>query len=128
MAQGGMTILSPEVAAEQDIERLVRRFYEKARAEPTLGPVFNSAIHDWEPHIATLTDFWSSVTLASGRYKGDPFSAHLPLGLQPDWFPIWLRLWREKAHEVFPAEVAQVFVEKAERIARSLSSGLFFRP
>jgi hypothetical protein len=29
---------------------------------------------------------------------------------------------------VFPAEVAQVFVEKAERIARSLSSGLFFRP
>jgi hemoglobin len=123
-----VTTLGSSPITDRDIERLVRRFYGKARLDPTIGPVFERAIDDWEAHIATLTAFWSSVMLATGRYKGDPLGAHAPHGLQPDWFPIWLTLWSQTAHEELPTEVAELFVEKAERIGRSLSLGLFFDP
>ena len=114
--------------AEAEIEALVRRFYARARADARLGPIFNGAIEDWEEHFGRLTAFWSSVMLGSGRYKGNPFGAHVRLPILPGDFPIWLGLWRQTTAEVFAPEVARAFDEKAERIAASLSQGLFFRP
>jgi hypothetical protein len=32
-------------------------------------------------HLATLVDFWSSVGLKTGRYRGNPQAAHRPLPL-----------------------------------------------
>jgi hemoglobin len=36
---------------EAMIERLVRGFYEKVRADEMLAPVFEARIRDWEPHL-----------------------------------------------------------------------------
>jgi hemoglobin len=36
---------------EAMIERLVRTFYGKIRKDPLLGPVFETRIADWEPHL-----------------------------------------------------------------------------
>jgi hemoglobin len=116
-----------QTLTEADIERLVRRFYERARADAHIGPVFEAAIHDWEAHMLRLTDFWSSVMLGAGRYKGNPFGAHRPLPLEPEMFEAWLGLWRQTTAELFEPPVAQAFVEKAERMASSLTAGLFFR-
>lgn len=114
------------------IERLVRRFYDRARHDPLLGPVFTRAIGEddaaWEAHFARLTDFWSSIMLRSGRYTGDPFSAHLRLpGIAPHLFERWLALFHETCAELFTPDIAAAFGEKAERIARSLRIGLFER-
>ena len=117
-----------EEITESEIERLVRRFYERARRDPVIGPVFETAVDDWDEHIERLTAFWSSVRLGAGRYKGNPFGAHRPLPLEPEMFAVWLGLWRETAAEVFAPEAAAAFIAKAERIAASLSQGLFFRP
>ena len=40
---------------------LVALFYDRVRADPALGPIFEDAIHDWPAHLETLTAFWSSV-------------------------------------------------------------------
>src|ERR1700741_5490397 len=65
---------------EESIATLVDRFYAKVRADALLGHVFNGVIGDhWPEHLAPLTNFWTSVLLASGRYKGNPMMAHLPI-------------------------------------------------
>jgi len=113
---------------EAEVGELVRRFYGKARRDPLIGPVFEAAVEDWPEHFERLTDFWCSVMLGAARYKGNPFGAHRPLPLKPEMFETWLGLWRETTAELFEPEVAAAFDDKAERIAASLSQGLFFRP
>ncbi|NEX91667.1 group III truncated hemoglobin [Caulobacter sp. 17J65-9] len=106
----------------------VERFYDKVRRDPLIGPVFEAAIDDWPEHLAKLTDFWSSVTLATGRYRGRPMPAHMKLPLEPRMFDRWLFLWGETADELFAPAQAQVLREKAARIGQSLSLAMFFRP
>ena len=114
--------------SEPAIASLVDRFYSKARRDPTIGPVFNNAIADWDEHLHKLCDFWSSVMLTSGRYKGNPMAAHMKLPIEPGFFDRWLALWQETAGEVFAPEAAAAFRDKAGRIAESLKLRLFYHP
>ena len=116
------TITEPAIAA------LVEGFYAKARRDSVIGPVFNSAVDDWDEHLEKLCAFWSSVMLTTARYKGNPMAAHLKHPLEPAFFERWLALWRETAAELFAPELAAAFRAKAERIAESLKLALFFRP
>jgi hemoglobin len=111
------------------IGRLVRAFYARVRADGRLGPIFAAEISgDWEPHLEKMTDFWCSVVLKNGAYSGRPVPAHLKLKqVREEDFDIWLGHFRATAGELCPPEVAQVFVDRAERIARSLKLAMFFR-
>jgi len=64
---------------EAMIERLVRGFYRRVREDALIGPVFAARIGDWEPHLARMCAFWSSVALMTGSYHGQPMQKHLPL-------------------------------------------------
>ena len=115
--------------SECGINLLVDRFYAKVRVDPVLGPVFERVVRGkWGPHLETMRNFWSSVMLTSGRYKGAPVPAHLRVkGIEPQMFDRWLRLFGETCDELFENEVAEVFRTKAARIAESLNRALFFR-
>jgi hemoglobin len=113
--------------SEEMIRTLVHTFYDKVRQDPVLGPIFNRALTeaDWPPHLAKLCDFWSSVTLMTGRFKGAPMQAHIRVGdLGPAHFARWLMLFEQTAQEVCPPEAAAIFTEKAQMIARSLQMGI----
>jgi len=118
---------------EEEIRRLVDRFYARVRRDQVLGPVFARALGEsdgaWEAHLVRLSDFWSSLMLSSGRYQGDPFSTHLRLfpDLEPAMFNRWLALFGETCAELFEPDVADAFRGRVERIARSLRMGLFER-
>jgi hemoglobin len=116
--------------SEQAIRQLVDDFYTKVRADPELGPVFDRAIEDgWDAHLATMRDFWSSVMLTSGRYKGNPVAVHHKVeGIRFDLFERWLALFGETCAELFDDELGQMFRVKAARIAESLKLALFYRP
>src|SRR5690348_9354497 len=109
---------------EPMIERLVRAFYDRARLDPLIGPVFESKVHDWEGHIAGMCAFWSSVTLMSGRYHGQPMVAHLPLPIDTPHFDRWLEIFAETARDVCPHQAATHFLDRAHRIANSLELGI----
>jgi hemoglobin len=113
---------------EAALPGLVDRFYARVRQDPEIGPVFNAAIEDWDVHLEKLAAFWSSVMLTTGRYKGNPFAAHLKHPLTPAMFERWLALWGETVDEMFAPEIAVQFRAKAQRIAESLQLGMFFRP
>ena len=102
------------------IERLVRRFYDRARRDPLLGPVFDSRISDWEPHIARIAAFWSSVTLMTGVYHGQPTRLHLGLPIEARHFDRWLELFEATARDECPPVAALYFIERAYRIADSM--------
>jgi hemoglobin len=116
MAKTGIT--------EAMIERLVRGFYAKVRTDAVLAPIFGPRIADWEPHLARMCAFWSSVALMSGRYHGTPMAKHLPLPVDAAHFDRWLALFEETAREISPPAAAAHFVELARRIAASLELGI----
>lgn len=111
---------------EAMIERLVHRFYEKARADSMLGPVFDSRVHDWDHHLAQMCRFWSSVATLSGTYHGNPMPKHMVLPIDAAHFDRWLALFEETANELCPPVAAEHFIVRARRIAQSLELGVAF--
>lgn len=109
---------------ESMIERLVRAFYDRVRADDLLGPVFAARITDWEPHLSRMFAFWSSVALRSGIYHGDPMRKHIPLPVDARHFDRWLELFEQTARALCPPDAAELFVDRARRIARSLEMGI----
>ena len=111
------------------IGALVRDFYGRVRSDARLGPIFASEIRgDWDLHLEKMTDFWCSVILKNGAYSGRPVPAHLKLKqVREEDFDVWLGHFRKTAEARCPPEVAEVFIDRAERIARSLKLAMFFR-
>lgn len=113
---------------EDALPPLLDAFYARVREDDLIGPVFNDAIHDWPHHLARIGDFWSSVMLSSGRYKGNPVARHLPHAarLTPAAFERWLQIWRQTTDEHVPGPLAHALQAKAERIGESLQLALQF--
>jgi hemoglobin len=120
--------VGPGVAAgvtEQMIHDMVHGFYGKIRADPALGPIFNRVVGDWDEHLAKMCDFWSSVLLMTGRFKGTPMAAHARISdIRPTHFARWLHVFQQTAAEVCPPQAATLFVAKSEMIAQSLQLGI----
>jgi hemoglobin len=102
---------------ETEISNLVDRFYAKVRLDPQIGPIFNEAIESWPAHLELLKDFWSSVLLTTGRYKGNPLLAHFRLPIEAQHFERWLELFTETANEVISVSYAAIVAQRAEQIA-----------
>jgi hemoglobin len=112
---------------EEMIHDLVHAFYGKVRRDPALGPIFNQVIaeENWPVHLAKMCDFWSSVILRSGRFRGSPMQAHIQVGgIRPTHFARWLHLFHETAAEVCPPAAAAIFVERSRLIGRNLQMGI----
>jgi hemoglobin len=112
---------------EPEISTLVDAFYAKVRRDPDIGPIFTAIIDDWPHHLALLKDFWSTVLLTTGRYKGDPMMKHLQLSLDPEHFSRWLALFEETANETLSPAHAAIVVEKSHRIARNFQAGIQYQ-
>jgi hemoglobin len=114
--------LSHEALDEVTIRMVVDRFYALAREDALIGPVFKSAISDaqWQNHLNIIADFWSSLLLGSGRYKGRPLPKHIALPEISDaHFRRWLGIFRFTVTELCSAEIANLFMERAQRIANA---------
>ncbi|PZN29947.1 MAG: preprotein translocase subunit TatC [Proteobacteria bacterium] len=109
---------------EAMIEQLVRSFYARIRADDLLGPIFNSRIRDWEPHLQRMCAFWSSVVLSSGSYHGQPMRMHVSLPVDARHFDHWLDLFEQSARELFSDSIVEHFMVCARRIATSLELGI----
>jgi hemoglobin len=109
---------------EAMIARLVDGFYDRVRADPLIGPVFDERIAEWGPHLDQMKLFWSSVALMSGAYHGRPMPKHLPLPVDARHFDRWLELFEATARDLCPPGAADHFIERARRIAESLELGV----
>ncbi len=121
---GVMSQPIPASLDESKVALLVDHFYDKVRADPLLGPIFNRVVDDWGAHKVLMTSFWATVALRSGHYRGNPLAKHQPLSIGVEHFRRWLGLWRETAGELLDTEAAALMVGYAERIGYGMRIGL----
>ncbi|TAN06108.1 MAG: group III truncated hemoglobin [Rhodanobacteraceae bacterium] len=114
----------PATLDESKLAVLVDRFYDKVRADPLLGPVFDAQVDDWDAHKVLMTSFWATVALRTGHYRGNPLAKHQPLPIGVAHFQRWLALWRETAGEALDAESAALMIGYAERIGYGMRVGM----
>jgi hemoglobin len=114
----------PDLATDDDIERLVRDFYRQAAVDEVLGPVFEAAEVDWAAHIPRVTAFWSWQLLGGRRYDGRPLRSHERVNeLVPfteAHYERWLELFTETLHGGWSGPVADTAERRARRMARSM--------
>lgn len=111
----------PELCSEAEVEQLVRRFYARVRADALLGPIFESHVHDWEPHITQLVDFWSAMLRGTRRFAGAPMPKHLALpGLEWPLFERWLGLFTQTTAELGNPAMQQLTDASAQRVATAI--------
>ncbi|MDX3905506.1 MAG: group III truncated hemoglobin [Pigmentiphaga sp.] len=117
-------MFDPALCTEDEIARFVATFYARVRRDERLGPIFESRVDDWDRHLATLTDFWSSMLRGTRRYTGTPMSRHAALpGLDESLFLRWLELFEQTAREQENHAMAARAQTLARRIAQSLWLG-----
>lgn len=111
------------------IATLVNDFYTDIRRDSLLQPIFDGAIGgNWEPHLERMVDFWCSVMLASGEFKGNVYGKHMALqGIEMAHFRRWLSLFETHVRRLFAPDVADEFMLAARRIGASLQYGFFGR-
>jgi len=117
------------IIEESALPALLDRFYGRVRQDAELGPVFNDAVEDWPHHLERLAEFWSSVMLTTGRYKGNPMMKHLVHAerITPKMFEHWLALWEQTTGEMLAPQIAAAMQAKAHRISESLQLAIRFR-
>lgn len=103
---------------EEQIHTLVHTFYARVRDDADIGPIFERRFADrWDAHLTRMCDFWGSIMLATGRYRGNPLEVHSRIPeLRSRHFDRWLDLFYEVAHEVLPESIARDITGRAARM------------
>ncbi len=107
------------------IDWMVRTFYERSFADPVLGPIFREAIHDFEPHVARVVDFWCDMIHSTERYKGNVYAAHMKLNFEPEAFGRWITILESAANDSLAPHDAAKAARIANHMAGSFKAGMF---
>ncbi len=108
---------------EEEIARLVERFYAVAREDPQLGPVFERHVTDWDEHLTKMRDFWSGAIYRTGRYAGRPLEVHRNIPeIEGEHFDRWLALWTRTVEQVVESEARVPLSLFAGRMAATMRS------
>lgn len=114
-----------DITTREDIDRLIRVFYNKVRVDALLAPIFNTIISReelWEHHFIKLVDFWEAGLFQNIIYDGRPISLHLFVDhntgrkIKQVHFDRWLELWNETIDELFEGQIADSAKRKAHKM------------
>ena len=124
-----MAASRPDLATRADVEQLVRAFYGRALTDPIIGFIFTDVAHlDLEAHVPVISDFWETILLGGGSYRGGAYRPHAELNekvtLRGGHFARWLALWRESIDERFAGPTAELAKAHAERVAAAFQRRL----
>ncbi len=111
--------LYERLGGHEGLHRLVKWFYAKARYEPLLEPIFTAHVEVWSDHIARITEFWARATGGPSEWSGG-MGRHFFMGLSPEHFTAWLRVWEENCRELLPEPEAGDMSGLAHRIGEDL--------
>lgn len=116
-----------DISSRKDIELLVAVFYDKVKADETLGPVFTEVARiNWEKHLPLMCDFWENAILFTGTYQGNPMDLHTHLHkampLLQVHFQKWNQLFINTVDDLFKGEKALLAKQRALKISEVLQS------
>ncbi|PSJ16632.1 group III truncated hemoglobin [Nitrosomonas supralitoralis] len=124
MNQTHFSTPNPGLYTEEDIAQLVQVFYAKARKDPSLGPIFEAHVIDWDAHFVQMTNFWSAQLRGTSRFRGAPMPKHIALPeLSAELFERWLQIFRQTTEELGNPNLQQHANSIASFIAGRLWQG-----
>ncbi len=106
-----------DITDRKDIETFVDAFYDKARQDDLIGPIFMNAVKDWSKHLPAMYEFWSQLLLGTMNYHGSPFARHISLPVEKQHFDRWVALFHATIDEHFEGPKATETKERAFAIA-----------
>ncbi len=118
-----------KIKNRDDLDFLIRRFYEKALPDPEIGFFFTEIAEvDLEVHIPKITGFWERLLFRTGSFNGNPYQTHKLLDIrstmEPHHFQRWLTLFHQTIDENFEGERAETLKCNAKSIAIRMSHAL----
>jgi len=127
------TAIRQDLKDRADIIILVDRFYERVRADATLGPIFDGIARvNWEKHLPKLYDFWDTVLFQANTFRGNLIGAHAQLipaaAMGRGLFEHWLALFRATVAELFEGPNAARIVRSAGDMANVIHSKIHRLP
>lgn len=111
-----------DISSRDDIEKMVLQFYEKVKADKTIGFIFTEVVHmNWEKHIPVIVDFWETILLDNPVYTKNAMEVHYDLNkkmpLQKDHFTSWVHLFTTTVDDLFEGRIATLAKTRAKSIA-----------
>jgi hemoglobin len=118
-----------DLDTREEIEQFVTRFYRDVAQDELLGHYFNHiAKVDWYAHTGNLTDYWTSVLLATPRDEGDVIEAHRWLHhhtpMRAEHFQRWLDLFITTVDSGWSGPLAEYAKRRARGTAWAMSHRL----
>jgi len=114
--------MKKDIETIADIKLLVNSFYEKVKADPVIGYIFNEVAKvDWEKHLPVMYNFWENAIFYTGGYTGNPMETHKCLNrltpLRPEHFEQWNKLFAGTVDDLFSGEKATLAKQRALSIS-----------
>lgn len=112
-----------DIETTEDLYKLVNAFYNEAKMDANLGPIFNQFVTNWEPHIKTVASFWEATLFSSGSYKGNPMLLHQKIdetlnhSLEQTHFDRWVQIWHQTTDSLYKGVNAEKVKQRASNIA-----------
>jgi hemoglobin len=111
-----------DIQNRQDIDKMMRHFYDKLLADEVMAPIFEKVIaRGLDHHFDTLVDFWDNILFYTGAYKDNAMIKHVQLN---EWYPLekkhfekWLGHFDNSVDEMFEGEKAEIAKSRAKQIA-----------
>ena len=123
MSDSGSPGNKRDIRSGEGVQQMVDSFYNNARQDPLLGPVFDQVISDWQEHLPTMYQFWDRLLFGFSDYNGNPFQKHLNLSLNKEHFAVWVRIFTRTIDENFSGLKA----EEAKRLAKNIAGSFQLR-
>ena len=118
-----------DIETREDIEKVLKSFYEKAFADETIGYIFKDVAKlDLFKHLPIIADFWEMMLLGNlnfqAKYGRSPMQRHIELNekepLQIKHFNQWLKIFYATIDENFAGEKADLAKFRAKAIAGTM--------
>jgi hemoglobin len=114
--------MKKDIETIQDIQLLVNSFYNKVKADKTMGFFFTDVVKvNWDKHLPVMYHFWENALFYTGTYEGNPMEIHKHLHkiapLSAEHFKQWLHLFNTTVDELFKGKTASLAKQRALSIA-----------
>lgn len=118
-----------DIISGAEIKKVIDTFYEKVRADETIGFIFNDIAQvDWELHMPIMYNFWESTVFGTGTYTRNAMTPHFVLQDKVKFtaahFERWVFLFVTTVDELYAGENAEVMKMRATSIAGLMQNKL----
>ena len=110
-----MTTAKKEISDARDIRLLVDTFYNRAKNDDLLAPIFAQRIHYHS--LEPLYKYWETILVGEEAQVEIPFPKHADLPLTHQHFDRWLSLFHQTVDDLFIGAVADKAKFRAIRMS-----------